>query len=303
MSDPEVLEASPSEVSAVADLARQAAGTHEPIKLVEGDTGQVPVRAWVLHDTQKLHFEPLERYGYAPARCRGEARTAEPDSFIGYVKRLGLPATTTVWVDQHSPTAPPRVTAVINDHTDDPELPGWRDHRVTLSLRATPLWAHWVGRSGELGSQLAFAEHVEDGLPAIVAPSAADMLEIAQTFHAARQVEFSSGHRIASGEVQLHWHEETQTSAGRNQSLDVPERFTLMLEPWPGAGGGYEVQARLRYRIVQGKLQIGYRLDRVDEVMRLAVADLRAHLVEQLPDFPVLAGSAPDPVAPVGLPS
>lgn len=297
--EPAVLDTTLDGVAAVAELARQAVGTGEPVTLNPG-AGPGEIRAWVLHNTQNVHLEPLERFQPLPYRQRGAARTTEPAAFVEYVRRLATDQTT-IWVDQASWTSPPAVTAVLNDHNDE-GLPGWRDHRVTLVLRPTPLWSHWVGRDGKLIGQLEFAEHVEDGLTAVVVPAAADMLEIAQTFHAARQVEFSSATRVTNGEVQLRWHEETQAGAGRNRSLEIPERFTLMLEPWPGSGGAYEVEARLRWRLDSGRLLIGYRLDRVDEVMRQAALDLRNRLAEDLPDQLVLAGAAPEPVAPAGHP-
>lgn len=285
-----------TDVAAVADLARQAVGVTEPVKLTDVAEGDIEVRAWVLHNTQNVHLQSLEPYQHAPTRARGQASTSEPDAFVAYVRRLASEATT-VWVDQASFTAPPVVTAVLNDHTEA-IAPGWRDHRVSLNLRSTPLWAHWVGRDGKLTGQLEFAEHVEDGLAAVAQPDAATLLEIAQTFDANRKVQFRSATRITNGEIQMRWDEDTQATAGRSGSVEIPDRIVLMLEPWPGAGAAYEVQARLRYRLREGQLTIGYRLDRIDEVMRHAVADLRAYLTELLSDYPVLAGQAPGPVAP-----
>lgn len=292
-----VIETAASDAAQIAELARQAVGHGTPVVLTNPDGGEADVQGWVLHESQRLHLEATERYQQAPSRARGEATTTEPAAFLAYLHRLGTPATT-VWVHQASFTAPPRVCAVLNDHTDA-GVCGWRDHRVGLSLTPTPLWAHWVGKDNQLVTQLEFAEHVEDGITAIIRPAAADMLEIAQTFHASRNVNFSSATRVANGEVQLRWHEDTQASAGRNRSMEVPERFTLALEPWAGAGMVYELEARLRYRLREGELRIGYRLDRVDEAMRKAVGDLVDHLTSQLPEHLVLAGQAPLALNPV----
>lgn len=299
MTDPEVPTAAGSDAAVVAELARQAVGTSEPVKLTDLAEGDVEVRAWVLHNTQQVHLEALEQYQHTPTRTRGQAKTSEPDAFVAYVRRLAT-AATTIWVDQASFTAPPIVTAVLNDHTEA-IAPGWRDHRITLALRATPLWSHWVGRDGKLTGQLDFAEHVEDGLAAVVSPDAATLLEIAQTFDAARKVQFRSATRIANGEIQMRWDEDTQATAGRTGQVEIPDRIVLSLQPWPGSVA-YEVAARLRYRLREGQLTLGYRLDRVDEVIRHAVSDLRDHLATELPDYPVLAGQAPEPLAPHGAP-
>lgn len=286
----------PADGGDIVALARQAAGQNAPLTLGTAG-GELGVQAWVLHDSQRLELVATERWAASPARARGEARTLDPASFLRYVRRLES-RSTTVWVCQSSPAAPPRVTAVLNDHH---EGPGWRDHRVVLDLAPTPLWAHWVGQDGELLSQLDFAEHVEDGIASVMRPPAAELLEIAQTFHATRSVNFSSATRVSNGEVQLRWHEDTQASAGRAGagSLEVPDRFVLVLEPWPGAGRVYEVAARLRWRLHEGQLRIGYRLDRVDEVIGQAVTDLTDHLVAELPDRLVLCGAPPAPLVPV----
>ncbi|MGH3978438.1 MAG: DUF2303 family protein [Pseudonocardiaceae bacterium] len=292
-----------TEAGVIAALAR-AAHADGQLFSVEPHDASTAVCGWVLDSDQRVQLDALERYGEVPSRPRGTAKVTEPGAFADYVLRLAGAESATVWVQRRSWTAPPDLVAVLNDHQPAadgvPGVPGWRDHRINLELAATPDWAHWVGRDGKLTGQADFAEHIEDGIAAVVEPAAADLLEIAQTFHAARAVEFSSATRIDSGDVQLRWHETTQASAGRSKDLTVPERFRLALEPWPGAGG-YEVTARLRWRLESGQLRIGYRLHRVDDVMRTAVADLVADLTDRMSPsrIPVLGGIAPAAVAPL----
>lgn len=121
-------------------------------------------------------------------------------------------------------------------------------------------------------AQTAFAEHVEESLLDITAPPAADMLEIAQSFQATTKVAFESGHRLNSGQQQLTYVEETGAKAGRKGELTIPQTFELALAPFEGSAT-YKVSARLRYRIGDGQLRIGYFLDRPEEVLRSAFID------------------------------
>lgn len=183
------------------------------------------------------------------------------------------------------------LVAVLND--DRGPVVGWRDHRVGLVLRPTPEWQHWKASQG-LKNQEAFAEIIEEGLPEVRTPSAASMLELAQTFQATSSSRFRQGGRLRDGRRQFLFEEDGTASAGESGELSLPDEFKLELRPFIGSAV-VEVRARLKWRLRESKLSIGYQLVRPHEVEDEAFA----HLVEVVAgglDRKVIEGTPAPPV-------
>jgi len=231
-------------------------------------------------------------YRFAPRRKIGTATVHDAASFITYLGKHGQAGETEVYAD----LSQARLVAVINGHLASTVegdvavegLPGWCDHRLNLALHTTPAWQAWASRNGQLLGQVDFAEHVEARLPDFINPTGADMLELAQSFHATRSVKFESSRRLQSAETQLEYREETQAQAGKRGDIAIPNTFELALVPFDGASP-YKVTARLRYRIGDGQLRIGYVLDRPEDVLRAAFLDI-VTTVEAAIEHPVLRG-------------
>lgn len=179
------------------------------------------------------------------------------------------------------------VTAVLDAHANDEARFG--GHRLHLALRETEAWKQWMRMNGELMDQEAFAEFLEDHLPELLEPSAADMLEIAQSFQANSKVDFTSATRLSSGQRKFEYVETTTAKAGQKGALEVPETFVIGLVPFEGSDG-YKLTARLRYRIGQQGLRLGYKLDRPDEIRKTAFADVVKAIGEQI-DTAVMNGT------------
>lgn len=253
------------DAEAIIDVAREA-GLREATP-IEVDAATLYVTAGRTHDGAIRH-EVLDLESYLP-RPKAKAGTVglyAPASFVAYVNRHGGDGTT-LWADVQAA----RIVAVIDDH--ETEHPGWGQHRATLALRHPPAWSRWMGRSGKLGTQTEFAEHIEDSLPEIVEPDGASMLELAQTFHASGSTAFRSHKRLASGAVEFTYEQTSEARAGERGQMEVPQRFTVALAPFEGLDP-FKVEARLRYRIRDGELRIGYVLDRPDEVLRAAFVEI-----------------------------
>lgn len=200
----------------------------------------------------------------APLRARGTYRPATVAALIDVIKRHQDVALTTVWV--HPTTG--RIVAIFNDAK--PGEPAWRDHRAQLDLTVPEEWKHWKGKDGQMMSQVDFAEHIEDGLTEIVEPVGADMLELAQTFHASTDAQFRSAHRLQSGQVQVQYDETVTASAGTSKEIKIPREFKLAIPPFLGEEP-YSLTALLRYRVSGGTLKLGYKLQRPDAVIRDAL--------------------------------
>lgn len=217
--------------------------------------------------------------GLNPRRSvAGTITVRDETSLIELVRRAGRDDSTVVYADPVTR----QVVAVLDDDwdarggdsggtADGGELFGWRNRRLQLALVHTPEWRRWADLDRKMIPQQTFAEHIEESLEEIRVPSAADMLEVAQSLQANMGVQFQSGVRLRDGQRQFTYREETQGTAGRNGTLEVPDEFELALVPWQGRSSApFVVKARLRYRIGASGLSIGYVLVDVERILRTA---------------------------------
>ncbi|MFE9921603.1 DUF2303 family protein [Streptomyces sp. NPDC005774] len=218
-----------------------------------------------------------------PTRKTGTTTVRDAQSFLAYWDKHHDTASE-VYADSDRLT----ITAVLDAHQADSAR--WAGHRLHLALRETTAWKQWLRLDGELMDQEAFAEFLEDHLPELLEPAAADMLEIAQSFQAAQKVDFQSATRLTSGQRQFQYVETQTTKAGQKGQLTVPETFIIGLVPFEGSEG-YRLTARLRHRIGQNGLRLGYKLERPDEIRTTAFADVVKAIGEQI-DVPVMNGTA-----------
>lgn len=260
-------------VQAIIDVATQAAGPHE----LEAET----IYGWISPDG---NIKTLDLTGDAyldlPKRKRGTVYVDDLDSFIHYWNKHSDPFSEIyVNVDKHY------ITAVLDAHTSADWEDGarWQDHRLVLKMATSRRWDDWVRADRQTMSQLDWAEFIEDHLDDIREPTAATMLEIAQTFQTSSTVKFGSTQVLANGDRRLHWEETTNATAGEAGKLTVPSSFLVGVAPFDWSEA-YEVTARFRYRVSQGKLSVCYLLDDPAAVIRDAVLDIVTLLEERLND-------------------
>lgn len=248
----------------------------------------------VLPAGYEIETNDLEKYLPKPRRERGTVNLSTVDDLVSYLERFG-DERTTVWVH---PTSG-RVESVLDDHlpalrsqtkTDDalisevaPAVPGHGDHRAVLTLITTPEWEIWNREDSNTFNQVEFAEHIEANGKEIVKPSAAEMLEIAQNFHAVSGATFRSAKRLDNGETQLQYDETISATAGKSGQLNVPASFELAISPFVGEPL-YKVNARFRYRVSGGKLTLSYLLERPDDIVRDALQSVQKRLRESFPN-------------------
>ncbi|GAA0632504.1 hypothetical protein GCM10010174_61960 [Kutzneria viridogrisea] len=271
-----------TDAEAIANLGRRAAEV-TPYPLT-------PATSLAVTRTQyeeNITVRNLEKYLPQPTRPRGSVTLTTPGDFVSYVNRLADVDTTTVWADEDRQ----RLTAVLNDHSGK-DMAGWRDHTVTLSLRADDDWRRWMNNTGCLYTQHEFAELIEELSHTIVSPTGADLLEIVSTFRATRSSEFASGVRLDNGDVQLAYTTETTASAGRKGTIEVPSEFRLAVTPYAGIDARM-VTARLRYRIEHGTLRIGYTIVRPEQMAHAVFGEIVDQVREALDGITVYSGHAP----------
>lgn len=218
-----------------------------------------------------------------PRRKTGDKNVTSVGALVEYLTKHGLPETE-LWGSRDRGT----IQAIINSHSGilsdgepmlghdvdgQPGLAGWGDHTITLTLRHSDDWKDWTATDGKMLPQVEFAEFIEDHQPNLGRPTAAEMLELAQTFRATTNVEFNSSKRLATGETTLTYAETTDAKAGKKGDLAIPDSIAIAM-PVYDQGKPYPVTARLRYRIHGGNLLLGYKLDRPRDVLQAAFDDV-----------------------------
>lgn len=231
---------------------------------------------------QKVDLTGPEHTG-TPARKQGTTTVRDADSFLAYFDKHSDDASE-VYADADRLT----ITAVLDAHTGD--TPRWAGHRVTLQLRTTDAWKQWIQNDNQLLDQDTFANFLEDHLPELLEPSAADMLEIAQSISGATKAEFQSSTRLSTGQRQFAYVETMTAKAGQKGQLTIPETFVVGLVPFEGSEG-YRLTARFRYRLSRdGALTLGYKLERPADTLRTAFGDVVTTVGEQI-DQQVMNGT------------
>lgn len=239
--------------------------------------------------------ESLERLRDFPSRVKQTVNVFTPESFVLYYTEFAT-ASSRIFVDSKLPA----IIALLDYHvpgklTDEgtpPFLtdPRWGTHKLNYEFRATKEWNAWKAMDGKNMDQETFAQFIEDNLPDITRPPAAEMLEIAQSLEAKKSVDFSSAIRLTTGAVSFKY-EETTTGTGGKSSVEVPTEFELNLQPFEGAEF-YVVRARFRYRIGREGLQLRYELVRPYKVVEDAVKGVVAKIGGLLPaDVHMLYGA------------
>jgi uncharacterized protein YfdQ (DUF2303 family) len=212
-----------------------------------------------------------------PARKVGLTNVHDAESFIALVKADGNAEHTRLYCS----TTNPQFNAVFNDHGGNGLLAGWKDHGVRYACPTSVEWKTWTASSGKQMNQESFAQFIENNLPDIARPPAAEMLEISRTLEAKKKVNFASGVRLSNGQSELTYEEEISGTAAKGK-FKVPEEFSIGIPVLEG-GPRYEVTARLRYRIADGgKLTIWYELVRPHKILEDAFNGVRLHIEQAI---------------------
>lgn len=234
-------------------------------------------------------IESLEAHLPAPLRKRGVIKVFDAASFNQVLHDNADAGNVAVYLDRNPDT--PAIVGILNGH--GPGGPGWGDMRVDIEFRPTPQWAKWRKIDGVMLEQAKFAEFIEDNVEDVAEPSGASVLEMVTQLQATRTTEFRKAIRLSNGQVQFTHSEDIQASVGAGQ-VAVPEAFKLALSPIQGVPP-YSVPARFRFRLSDGKLTMGVKLQRIEDLMRVVIEDVVAK-IERGANVSVLDGRAPDAV-------
>lgn len=268
---------------AITELVRLGRVTGDP-KLAED--GALPY-AIIPQDCKVEDLGRLIYNDFSPAPVRVKNLVVVPDaeSFKDYWS-LFSDANSRAFANE----AQNAVNAILDYHGATGVGPRWGQHKLMLKLETSEEWQTWTANNNKQMTQEQFAEFLEDNAPDITVPNAATMLEIARTFQCSTDVHFKRGIRLQNGQVQLDYNEVVNGVAGENGQIQIPERFTVTIPVFVRAEAK-PMEARLRYRVPNGKLAIWYSLWRPDEVRREAFRDTIAGLREHCGESALVFGS------------
>lgn len=222
----------------------------------------------------------------APVRKRGQVQVFDAASFNQVLADNADAGNIAIYFDRNPDK--PSVLAVLNGNGKSG--PGWADFRVEIVFRATSQWVKWKKFDGMMVPQLTLAEFIEENLEDIADPPGAKMLEIAQHLSVIRNVNFKSKVTLTSGAFTFQHAQDDTASVGAGD-VTFPQDFTLGIAPIFGLTA-YKVPARFRYRIEDGKLKLGYKLQRTESMMAQIVEDVIAK-IERGANYSVMDGLPP----------
>lgn len=229
-------------------------------------TGHGEVPFLVVPEGHKV--ENLEALQRQPRRIRESISVTTIESFIAYVTKhkTGLAA---IFANEEQ-----RQLQAVLDYHGDASLPSWCTHKVGYTAKLSREATAWLGMDGKAMEQIALAEFIEEHIADVVAPAGADLLERALKLQFIQKAVFGSAVRLQSGEFQLQWSVENQKG-----TVELPEKIAIGIPVFHN-GAAYRIEARLRYRLNEGKVTFTYKLIEPQRVLERAFADVVKKAIE-----------------------
>ncbi len=202
---------------------------------------------------------------------KGAVSVKDVPSFLAYVEKF-KGSGTALFADRDKGT----VIAHLDYHAGA-EAPGERKHVATLNLGLSRQWKTWMTINRKRTEQSAFGEFLEDNLPDILEPDAAELLESARNLTLHKDVSFESRAKVADGSIRFAYEEVVSQGKRENGTIDVPERLKLSI-PLFENGAAIDIEVRLRYKLEDGKLYFTVILDQAESALETAFAEILAQI-------------------------
>jgi uncharacterized protein YfdQ (DUF2303 family) len=249
-----------------------------PTDLPDPAGGQPGVYTVVPKDYE---VKSLESFLPRPLRIKQDVILYDTDSFIGYVKEF-MTGATLIFFDVQQET----FLAAFDYH--EIGKPSWNEHSAAFKPRRSVEFQTWLDSNRKQMTQVEFARFLEENLPDVVEPPSAELLQVALTFEAKKSVEFASGVRLASGQIQFQYDEVVRGTAQKG-TIETPEKFILGIPIYVN-GPAYRIDVRLRWRLQEGKVVFWYEVVRPHRFVEHALKEISQRIAGETA-LPLLAGS------------
>lgn len=229
--------------------------------------------------------EQLDQRMAGPARRAGVHALVEVDSLIHYINRHKS-AHSIAWANPDAF----RIEVVFDEHPAGPDATdtAWRKHRAVYTCPRSSEWKAWTERDGRQQGQEEFGDFIEARLEDLRAaqgyPKPLEVLEMARhlvmhqrgTFE--RKIDPTTGNGTLINKIDNEPH-----------STVIHRAFVLGIPVFEG-GELYQVEARVRFALVEGRPLFSYTMHRRKEIERDAFSDVRTKVAEAT-GVPMLAGT------------
>jgi hypothetical protein len=235
----------------------------------------------IIPDNYKLDPVPFAPDTPLPGFIDQTVTLHDPESFVAYVKRYKtLKTLIFATLPKTASGSDAQFRAVFDYHTGgkgDDQKPERCAHHAIFPCPLSIQWATWIGITGKPQTQLAFIEFIDANKADIVTPDSATLLELAINFESRTEVNFGSKVDRVHGGRKLTFNEEINGINKAGEPITVPDTLKLSLPVFEG-GKAFEIAARLEWRPTGGKLHVSVHLHRPFDLVRKALADLRAEI-------------------------
>jgi hypothetical protein len=274
-----------SELKAAFELAEK----HFEPKVVDLAVGDQKLQVLVAaKGTEVTSIKELaDEYRTAPERRKGLAEMTELESFIAHVKRFS-DEDSALFADRDARA--PSLTCVLDYHKATAEgAPRFGQHRTRYVFPLAEEWVAWTGASGKPMTQALFAEWLENRIADVSDPlealdttknvmnqllctfaSPAVLVDLARGLTVRVESVVANSQTLKSGESVMRF--DTQHTDERGAPLNIPGAF-LIAVPVFRSGARYQLAAKLRYRVAQGKVSWFFDLHRAAETLDHAIRE------------------------------
>lgn len=281
-----------TETDALAAILSDAAQGPQILKTEDGRTFAFTPKGVELEELTRDNVLP----SLLPDHIRQAVKVETVQSLADYLNRFKTPLTSIF-----GEIARDRVVAVIDYHVpprppqNEGEAPRadvlggamFADHRVTLDLVQSVEFKTWTQASGKMMSQLDFARFLEENAADIIAPSGADLLEVARDLHAVRKVDFRKAVRTSTAVENFEYSD--QTEAKTTGGVEIPTKFLIAIPVYFGEVP-VNMSAFLRWNLSDGQLSLGIKLHRLEHIRQAEFTRL-VEAVAQATALPAVLGS------------
>lgn len=238
-----------------------------PIALEHADGGS---RVVVLESAIKA----MDARRVGPPRRVGTARLTEVGGLIAYALRWGSQETV-IYAD----TAALAFTAVLDEHPGGRDLTAWREHRAHYACPRSAEWKAWTEREGKPMGQGEFGDWIEARLEDLVGakgkPAPTEILMMARALHIKTKGTIERVVDPVSGDY--HMTNKSETEQG---STVIHRAFDIAIPVFEG-GTRYQLEARIRFTVADGRPAFAFILHRRAEIERDAFMEVRTKVAAE----------------------
>lgn len=243
--------------------------------------GSVATRVELMKDA----MDAIDERAKGPRRRVLNATLHDEKSFIAYLVRWGSTGESVVYADLEELS----FQAVLDDNPADPVTAAWRSHRAVYACPGSSEWKIWCQFDGKNMTQSDFGDFLESRLEDLRAaasyPAPTEVLQVARQLMIRTKGTFERQINPTTGDSILV--NKSETDPGSTQ---IPRAFLINIPVFDG-GQPYEIQARVRFSLNEGKPVFCYSLHRRNEIQRDAFDSVRTRIAEGTKML-VLAGEA-----------